>query len=181
MPIIKMVDFPITPPLYLGRLQSLGIQPGRTYREILARDVVVNGVHVAEPYVFDVAGVTAITVAIPHGLSRDANGTVLTGTGRIPDVVTPFRVHYINPADGVSDLSDIEVLGAVSGAAIGLWTSGWCADAKNVYITLVIWGAQSARVRFFVYTEFTHSVIGDEAYTVGTFSDTVYCEALGQV
>jgi hypothetical protein len=75
------------------------------------------------------------------------------------------------------DLVDVEILGAVNGDGL-VWASGWCADAGFVYLTLVNWDLNnSATVRFYVYAEFTHSVIGDEAYTVPTTS-TVYLEDL---
>lgn len=178
MPIIRMVDQPTTPPGLAGRFQELSFQPLRAYREILGLDYVApSGDHVAIPYEVTVPAAQIITYAVPHGLNRNSNGAEFDTHQRTPDIVIPMRVRYIGGAGDDTLVAGIGIMPAMTNNP-AVWPSGMYADNDYVYISVINRSQSSALVRFFVYIEFTHSVITDEFYTGTQGSATVYFEDL---
>ena len=181
MTIIRIIDQPVLPaPPFVNYVQELHRQPMRTYREILGADYQPWGVgtpHVAIPYRFAVASAHAVTVAIPHGLNKDAAGNPVDTHKCIPDVVMPVRVHNLSGAGDIAAGTFIAL--AYNTMVVGApWVNGFYADEDNVYLTLVNESQNLAEIQFFVYVEYTHSIIGDEFYTATQGTATVYAEDL---
>jgi len=114
-------------------------------------------------YNIAVPALTAVTVRVPHGLSRDANDAAMPGMVILPDVIIPVRGCNISSHDEY-DLGNVDVLTTIDGDGIVIST-GMGADGNYVYVTLINREAVSRIGKFIVYIEYTHSAIGAEVYT----------------
>jgi hypothetical protein len=106
------------------------------------------------PYTVVFSGKGVMIVAVPHGLTTDPENPI------VPDVVIPVPVYVLGEEPDTSLVGDVRVIADGSGLTT---SSGWTADGDNVY--LAVEGGVDAEVRFFVYIEWTHSIIKNEVVT----------------
>ena len=150
--------------LYEGELlggakirQGHGLNPVPSYREILAAEPSEEqkeaGLNYA-PYQIEFAGKGVVILAIPHGLTTDPNNPI------IPDVVIPVPLYNVTSNLATFD-SRMRLVIDPSGA-IGP-ASGFYADEEYVYLAAE--GEGPVELLFFVYVEWTHSVIRNEIVT----------------
>ena len=131
--------------------------PVPSYRELLAAEPTPEQAAAGVdffPYTVPFLGKGVMIVSIPHGLTTDPNNPI------IPDVVIPLPVYVIGEEPDPGFVGDVRIL--VDGTGLTT-TSGWTADADNVY--LAVQGGLDQEVLFFVYIEWTHSVIRNEIVT----------------
>jgi hypothetical protein len=133
------------------------INPRPSYRELLAAEPTPEqaafGLNFF-PYEVEAGGKGVLIISIPHGLTTDPNNPI------VPDVVIPVPVYVYNENPDAFLAGDVRPL--IDGTAT-LSSSGWSADGDNVYLAVAFTTDQS--VYFFVYIEWTHSVIKNEVVT----------------
>lgn len=133
--------------------------PEPSYRELLAQEPTaaekaMDG-YLFKPYSVEFSAKGVSVVGIPHGL------TTVSGNPITPDVVIPMLVFSMS---GPPIASVIPGKLALVNDGSGLATSsGWGADENYVYIA--VQGSADDTVLFYVYIEWTHSVIKNEVVT----------------
>jgi hypothetical protein len=158
MTIIKQTDW-LDP--FGNPVQNIGENPARKYRELLmAEDP--NDPDRAAPYVVKgplPAGLT-LYCRVPHGLSAE-----VAGGSRIPDVAIPILVdNPLTPTIGAPRIGLVWDPNQVfpNSSPNGLW-----ADEDYIYLFVnssTDMGLED-EMRFVVYIEYTHSIIGNEIVT----------------
>ena len=135
------------------------INPQPSYRELLAAEPTPEQAEVGInffPYMVEISGGKGVLiVAIPHGLTTDPDNPI------VPDVVIPVPVYVYSPVEPDPFFAG-DVRPVVDGTGI-VTSSGWTADGDNVYVAVAV--AAGLPVYFFVYIEWTHSVIKNEVVT----------------
>jgi hypothetical protein len=175
---VKQADLEVLDPAAVGSflpMQPQGENPRTAYRELLCQQFVDpetlepddSGVPVW--YRIELAAGAAVTIRIPHGLSEfDDLGNLVYG--RVPDVIIPVRAR--NLLDDLTQFNfqmflatNYNPAGGPAVPGIG-WDTGWVADAEYVYLTLFNPNTKAeAEAKFFVYVEYTHSIVGNEMIT----------------
>lgn len=145
--------------------------PQPAYRELLATEPsaeqAATGVDFA-PYALEFAEEGVRIVAVPHGLTTVAANPIT------PDVVIPIPLYLIDGGEAATFAGDVRTVADSAGLTT---TSGWTADETYVY--LAVYGGVGDVVRFYVYIEWTHSIIKNEVVTAD-YNALAFYKALGQ-